>query len=124
MGGYDAGTVAGGVHSAGLGPLDLGGEVANREVAIAAWQRCRERSQQTGLSLEDRRRLAAMDARPEMAELAKGGGVERGGGDGAVAGGDEARPHLARRLVRERDDKDVPRAARRRSRGHMRRAAR
>jgi hypothetical protein len=88
MGSCDAGTVAGGIQAAGLGPLDLGSEVANREVAIAARQRCRERSQQASLSLEDRRRLAAMDSRPEMAELAKGGGVERGGGDGAVAGGD------------------------------------
>ena len=48
-----------------------------------------------------------MDARPEVAELAERRGVERGGCNAGLAERREPRPHLAGRLVRERDDQHV-----------------
>ena len=48
-----------------------------------------------------------MDARPEVAELAERGGMERGGRHARLAERRQPRPHLAGGLVGERDDQDV-----------------
>ena len=51
----------------------------------------------------------AVDARPEMAQLAERRGVERGGRHAAMAERGQPAGHLRRRLVRERDDQHVAR---------------
>ena len=90
-----------------LGPLDLARQVPHGEEPVAARQPGRERGEDRHLRLEDRRRVAAVDARPEVAELTERGGMERGGRDARLAERRQPRPHLAGGLVGERDDQDV-----------------
>ena len=96
-----------GADPACLGPLDLACEVAHGEEPVAAGQPGRERGEDRHLGLEDRRRIAAMDARPEVAELTERGGMERGGRHARLAERRQPRPHLAGGLVGERDDQNV-----------------
>ena len=101
------GLVLSGADPACLGPLDLGGEVADREVSIAARQPGRQRREDRSLGGEDLRGVRAMDPWPEVPELAKGGRVERGGRHAPVAERSQPTGHLAGSLVRERDDQDI-----------------
>ena len=101
--------VLAGADAACLGPLDLGREVADREIAIAARQPGRQRREDRRLRREDLGRVRAVDARPEMAELAERRGVERGRRHAAMAERGEPARHLAGGLVRERDDQHVAR---------------
>ncbi len=107
--GERAGLVFAGSDSPRLGPFDLGREVAHREIAIAAGKAGGEWRQDRRLRGEDLGRIRAVDAWPEMAELAERRGVERGRRDAAVPERGEPAGHLARGLVGERDDKDVAR---------------
>ncbi len=91
----------------GLGPFDLPREVANGKVAIAARQAPGQRGEDRHLGFEDGRWIRPVDARPEMSELAERGGMEGGRRDARLAERRESSPHLARRLVGERDDQHV-----------------
>ena len=69
--------VRGGDDAPRLRPFDLTGEVANREIAIPTGQAGRKWGEDRHLRIEDRWGIDAVDARPEMAQLAQGRGVER-----------------------------------------------
>ena len=104
------GLIVGRPDAARLRPLDLGGEVADREVAIAAGQAGGKRREDRHLRFEDGGRLGAVDAWPEMTKLAECRGMERGRRHASMTEVREPACHLACCLVRERDDQDVARA--------------
>ncbi|GAA3110288.1 hypothetical protein GCM10020001_030860 [Nonomuraea salmonea] len=62
-----------------LGPLDLGGDVAQLGALDVPAQPAARLAEHRQLRLDDRRRRAADDARPEVGELAQRRGVERAG---------------------------------------------
>ena len=99
--------VLSGADPAGLRPFDLARQVAHREVAISARQALGERGEDRRLRVEDRRRIRPVDLGPEVTELPERGGVERRRRHARLSEGRETSAHLARRLVRERDDEHV-----------------
>ena len=98
----ERGEISVGRHPPRLRPLDLRGEVAGRPELVRRRQRVR-----------DRRRISAFvgrirpTVRAEAVELPERRGVEGARLDTADAERREPRPHLARRLVRERHRKDL-----------------
>ncbi len=91
-----------------LRPLDLGREVPRGAEAVSARQPVRDLPQQERLRGEDPADLA----RREVAQLRERRRVERARPHAAGAEGREPRPHLARRLVGERDGEDLGRRER------------
>ena len=94
---------------AGLGPLDLGGEVAHRDVAIATGQGPGQVDDDGDFRGHDRRQLLPADPRPEVTELAEGGRMEGRRRDPGPTERGEPLAHLAGGLVGERDDERVRR---------------
>lgn len=78
-----------------LGPLHLGGQVADGDAVDAEAEPAGGLADCGGLVLEDARRRAADDLRPEEAQLAQRGGVEGPGLDPAHAEVAQPGPHLA-----------------------------
>ena len=92
-----------------LRPFDLAGEVADLEEPVAARETGGQRGEDRHLRFEDRRRVATVDARPEMAKLAKGRSMERRSRHARVPERRQPATHLAGGLVGERDDQHVAR---------------
>ena len=90
-----------------LRPLDLTREVADGEIAIATGQAGRQGGEDRHLRVEDRWGIDAVDARPEMAELTQGRGMERGRRHAGMPQRRQPAGHLGRGLVGERDDQHV-----------------
>ncbi len=92
-----------GRDEAHLGPLDLGGEVADREPVDPQPEGRRRLGDERRLLLEDPRGRAAHDLGPEVAQLAQRSGVEGAGLDADDAEVAEPGAHLPRRPGREGD---------------------
>ena len=92
---------------ADLGPLDLGGEVAQQRLVGAEPLAPGGGGEQPELGLDQLRQLGAVDVRPEVAQLAQRGGVEGAGLDAAGAERAQPRAHLAGRAGRERDSEHL-----------------
>ncbi len=106
-----------GRDAADLGPLDRVGKVLGGREVVMAGQPLRERPDEGQLRFEDLRRVgAAVAAGPEVSELPDGVRVERACHHAAVAQGGHPLDHLVRRLVRERNEQDLVRRDRLRSR--------
>jgi hypothetical protein len=94
---------------AGLGPLDLTGEVAQRGGVGARLETRRRLPDDAQLALEQLPLVAAHHARPEVPQLAQRGGVERARLHSRDAQRAQAGAHLPRSPRRERDGQDLPR---------------
>ena len=102
-------------HHAGLGPLDLAGDVGRLRRRGRRERGGQQGREHADLAVEQGRRPLALVG-PPLAELGVGDGVERAGGDllaDAEAG--QAAPQLAGRLAGEGEGEDV--AGERRCRG-------
>ncbi len=108
----DAGQIRGRRDLSRLRPLDLAGQVADGEVAIATRQCGGERGEDLHLRRQDPGQVPAVDARPEVAELPQGRGVEGECGDAPTARRCQSIAHLGGGLVRERHDEHIRRADR------------
>ena len=98
-----------GVDPTRLRPLDLGCEVADRQVPISAGQVRGEWREDRRLRGKDLGRLGPVDARPEMAQLPKSSGMEGSRRHAPVAEVRQPTGHRAGGLLGERDDEDVTR---------------
>ena len=105
--GFDRLLVGLGSDPAGLRPLDLRRQVADRDVPVAARQAPGQVDDEGDLRRHDRRQLGAGHPRPEVAELAERRRVERRGDDPGSAERGQPLAHLAGGLVGERHDEDV-----------------
>ena len=83
--GLGDGGVLAGLDVADLGPLDLGGEVAQQGLVGAQPLAPGGGGEQAELGLDELGQLGAVDVRPEVAQLAQRGGVEGAGLDAAGA---------------------------------------
>src|SRR4029079_5006700 len=83
-----------GTDPACLGPFDLAGKITDREVAVATVEGPGHRREDRHLRFHDSRSVRAARPWPEMAQLAKRGGVERCGGDAGLTQRGEPGAHL------------------------------
>jgi hypothetical protein len=90
-----------------LGPLHLGGDVAQLRALGGEPQAAARLTQDGQLGLDDRRRRAADHARPEEGELAQRRGVERAGLHPGRAERAQALAQLSRRARGERHSQDA-----------------
>ena len=102
--------VVAGRDQARLGPLDLAGEVAQRRGVGARASAGRGLADEPQLALQELPLLAADDLRPEVAQLAQRGGVERARLHPGDAQHAQAGAHLPRCAGGERDGEDLPRS--------------
>ena len=106
----DGRRVVAGRDQARLGPLDLAGEVAQRRRVGSRASAGRGLADEPQLALEELPLLAADDLRPEVAQLAQRGGVERARLHPGDAQHAQAGAHLPRRAGGERDGEDLTRS--------------
>ena len=106
--GRDAGVVVG-VDVADLGPLDLGGEVAQQRLVAVEPLAPGGAGEQTDLGVDERRQLAAVHVRPEVAQLAQRRGVEGARLHAPGAEHPEPAAHLPRGAGGEGDGQDLGR---------------
>ena len=99
--------VVGRTDAADLGPLDLGGEVAQQRGVGAEPEPPDGLGDQPELGLDDLGERRAVDLRPEVPGLAQRGGVERAGLDTGRAQLREPAPHLTGSTGGEGDGQDL-----------------
>jgi hypothetical protein len=95
-----------------LRPLDLAGELAPRQELVRRRERVRERGDERSLVVQDIGQRFAGVRGPQPRKLRERGRVERACLDPLEAESCEARPKLARSLVRERHGQDPRRLER------------
>ncbi len=105
----DGGGVVVGDDLGDLGPLDLGGQVAQFGALDAQAAAAGRLGDQLDLALQQAGDVAADGARPEVLELAQGGGVEGAGLDALGAELAEPAAHLAGGAGGEGDGEDLGR---------------
>ena len=107
--GLDGRLVGGGVEAPRLGPFQLVGEVLDGGELVAPGEAALERRQHRGLGGQHLGQPAVGQPRPEVAELAEGGGMERLRLDPGEPEGGQPLAHLVGRLVGEGHHQHVPR---------------